>query len=357
MKRLRQILFLERIYMRQTIAQILYVYCLWGGIAAIAVFFYVVEEGDIWPLIALVIVLALLALRSGIRFVIVERRMMRTQEHIEQRKNVSQIGVSAVSNELNYVDNTRVLREGPGWVLYDAVFEFMTKTKNSQFLGREMYYTVFEAELQRTVPHLIFDSRSGKRRQFKNIYLQSQRISLEGNFDRYFDMYSPEHYQIDTLSFITPEVMQAMLSLKQYDIELINGKVLCYAPLLDPADFDEFVRVCAVLAAEINDNIGSYRDGRLQGDDRKTTVTPYARALLESPRRHMPTFILATIAAIAFVGAAIYFRNYQIALNEYALLTYIVSGTSGYKIWRIMSKNKHLQRQYEVLYVNGRPSF
>jgi hypothetical protein len=349
MTTLRKLFFLQRIYFRQTPVQIFYFYLL--PVIAASVLWLHKDASWFWTFYVAATVLAYFFVRTCLRSYIVYELVKNTPDKLALYTLNSQISYSAVSYELNNVDKLRLLGEGPSWKLYYAVFNFYQHSKYGDYLSKQAYYTVFEAQLIRNIPHLIFDSTSAKRRQFKNLYLQSQRLSLEGNFDDKFDTYSPQNYQIDTLSFITPEVMQAMLVLQQYDIELFDSKMLCYGPLLSASEFEAMKQACLTLAAELNDNLRNYRDDRLLGQDRKADVTPFARALLKSPMKYMPAFIMSLIGFGAVVFAAFKLSDIGIMFSQPALVVDIFLISSLFKILKITSTNKRTIREYG----NGAP--
>lgn len=76
--------------------------------------------------------------------------------------------------------------------------------------------------LPKAMPHLYLDSHGdsvfvGPRRTYSN----SQRLELEGNFNKYFQLFVPSNYQVLALSILTPEVLQMLISdSKRYDIEI-----------------------------------------------------------------------------------------------------------------------------------------
>jgi hypothetical protein len=141
-------------------------------------------------------------------------------------------------------------------------------------------------------------------RQFKSYYEQAQKLSLEGSFDDYFDTYAPEHYTIDTMSFVSPEVMQAIMDLKDYDVEVLNNRVLVYAPLLSELELSEFYARCQTLAKELNDNLARYRDSYLPSRSARKNIMPFARLLLENPWKAnwIGVFVSAGLVTFWFVA-------------------------------------------------------
>lgn len=162
-------------------------------------------------------------------------------------------------------------------------------------------------KLSRPLPHLLFDAKKNNFWRMSNIASgldSSQKISLESTFDDHFILYSPETYDIDTLSFITPEVMEYMINkMHNYDIEVIDGEILIYGSNhIKPKDFWDLYSILHGFAAHLEDNIDSYRDQRSTqmastGDARNTI----AKKGLRLKRSVWPGLISAFIF-LAYIG-------------------------------------------------------
>ena len=187
--------------------------------------------------------------------------------------------------ELGEIGQTGLIRTGDNWKLYDIIFN------NSQpriFPGQpniqQSFYTVFEARLRRPVPHLVFDSKVAKKRQFNRLYVNAQWLPLESGFTDHFEVYGPKHYQLDALSFITPEVLEAMLAMPDRDVEFLDDSLLCYAPLLAANQLDDFQAKCQRLQHHVDNNLQSYRDSWLRRQARgEGGVTDFGKQLLPNP--------------------------------------------------------------------------
>lgn len=91
--------------------------------------------------------------------------------------------------------------------------------------------------LPRQVPHLVLDSTSNNsalmsRALISNLPVvisNSQRISLEGDFDKYFTLYAPKQYDVDVRYVLTPDVMAALVDKSShFDVELVDDMVFFY---------------------------------------------------------------------------------------------------------------------------------
>jgi hypothetical protein len=86
---------------------------------------------------------------------------------------------------------------------------------------------VFEFKLPRVLPQFVIDS------QIENVlpiaFDRSQKIELEGDFHKYFDLYAPDTYGISALTLLAPDVMETLLEYAALcDIEVIQDKLLFY---------------------------------------------------------------------------------------------------------------------------------
>ena len=350
MDSLRKFLFLKRIYFQPTIGGSLYTY-LYVGIALLGVVLFAKSHHRPELYFLSVSTTLYFLLRTCARFVIVQDRLRTLVEVPDTFKIGTEIGDSAMSYELDRADDIRLFRgEANAWEMYVAVFKFYTKTKYGRFLSKRTFYTVFEAELKPTVPHLIFDSRASKGRQYKRLYLQSQKLTLEGNFNRYFDVYSPQHYQIDTLSFITPDVMEALVALKDFDIELVDDRLLCSGPLLNDAQVDYLQLAATKLVKELEDNLAVYRDNRLNAAQRKTGVTPFGQSLLKNPMRSVPVLVLSGIAIAGMVFFYVSTKARVIVYNQLSIFVYILFVSSLFDIVKTLFTNRRLEAKYRRLY-------
>lgn len=297
---LRKIFFINKIYSAPTVVgtamKMLYiiVFGLMGlgmlAAASTSVPSMNVPAGN-FLLLCMGVLLALLISRTMlIRFLLHQRlrqlaKMSLAIAHNPTALSYSRFLSSDVDAQLDNVDDQHLISQDTDYLLYDTTFNFYGHTKYGDYLSKQLFYTIFETQLARSTPHLIFDSKLAKGQQFRFKYLASQRLSLEGNFDQYFVTYAPLNYAIDTLSFITPDVMQAMLAARQFDMELIDNRLFLYGPLVNPDDMATMITLGRAIAAELNHNLKTYSDSYVAGAKKWSSTTPFARELLKSPLR------------------------------------------------------------------------
>lgn len=206
--------------------------------------------------------------------------------------------------------------------LYLARFEIYKRDQRRRQRSGTAYYTVFEADLQRAIPQVVFDAKMAKKKQFKRVYAQSQRVSLDPPGNDYFEVYSPLYHNIETFSFITPEVIAAAIEAKEYDFEVIDNKLLVYGPLLDEASLRDFEIKARNIFYHLDDNLRAYGGSR----QAKNKSDFNSIRLLKTPRPLVFSSIFITLFLLyslitdffsmdnlffAIMGGAIWFKIYQ----------------------------------------------
>lgn len=252
----------------------------------------------------------------------------------------SKFSASAINDVHQQYDSIQTIAEDTDWQIFDATFNQYRQTKHGQYLARQLYYTVYEHRLTRELPNIIFDSKRSRGRQFRFRYIGSQQLSLEGSFDTYFDTYTPDFYQIDSLAFISPEVMHILIEASDYDIEITHDRLFLYGPLASTGGASRQYALGQKLATAINDNIRHYTDSYLPAGTNKTQVTAFGRQLLKSPTKNIVAATAAFVMCVAIVGASIWFRSPRNLYSDYALLAYFYLGLNTYKALEISRDNK-----------------
>jgi hypothetical protein len=121
------------------------------------------------------------------------------------------------------------------------------------------FYGFAEYQLPVELPH-IFMSRRGFRPPAFSSYrapLRSQRLSLEGDFDRYFTTYCPKGYERDALYLLTPDVMIALIDgARNFDVEILGNRLILRSRkdlvTIDPAVWQTIARAISALAGRAN---------------------------------------------------------------------------------------------------------
>jgi hypothetical protein len=348
---------LKNIYFKQTAIDILYLYFVIGALLWLVVAAGInIEKIPVFVFPIIIWVYFYLLMRSTLRAWIVRQYI---QQYPESLISLSpgEIGHSSANLELNKFDHLTPISTFGKTNLFIATFDFYRQTKYGDFLAKQAYYTILELPLNRNLPHILFDSKSAKRRQFSSLYLKAQKLSVQGTFDQIFDTYVPQTYNIDSLSFVTPEVMEVLVNAKMYDIEIIDDRVLLYGPLLDEADLQPLIDRGKAIAKHLNDNIDTYRDDRLTGDARVKDVTPFARSLLQSPEKSILIALItgALIVDIVYFSIKLFPDNRKdVLLNQISIIIYLLFISHVWKAIKIVRKNKKTEDRFRILYHTNR---
>ena len=232
----------------------------------------------------------------------------------------SQLDRSAARAELGPPKQSSPIKQGEHWRIYDAVFDVWGESRSGRVKTAEAYYTVFEARLRRSVPQLVFDSKTAKKRQFSHIYLRAQHLPLEAILLDDFDAYAPQHYEIDALSFITPEVVEAMPGLADRDIEFVGPGLLCYAPLLDDDEIEVFRTRCLNLYQQVNDNLANYRDSWAKYLGQGSIRFGLGRRLVKDPYRYRHWVVLSGSVSAGLIFLALVTDRAGLVFNRASLM-------------------------------------
>ncbi len=213
---------------------------------------------------------------------------------IKQRKRMD--------GQIKLIDNSKVGLP-KAWKLYDLKIE----NYRLIFVFRYYLYTVFEADLRQKVPHLIFDSAKTKRHQFKRVFKQARKLTLDSYIDKTFTIHAPDNHDIDILSFVTPEVVEAINNLKDYDLELVGDRLFCYAPFLRRDELAGFQQKCSNLYLKLVDNFTQTKKPRAAAVQAPQLASHPSRYASKLP--HLAVAVILSVFALFIVFASIKFIN------------------------------------------------
>ena len=134
--------------------------------------------------------------------------------------------------------------------------------------------------LPKRLPHLYLDHR--KDSQFAGptqTYANRQRIDLEGDFNKYFQLFCPQGYQVLALSILTPEVMQMLQhTTSRYDVEIkhdrLNVIIGGHSRFLKPQTVKELERVARAIVKELDHKMSSWSTSD-EAEAAKTELVSY----------------------------------------------------------------------------------
>jgi hypothetical protein len=156
--------------------------------------------------------------------------------------------------------------------------------------GAEKYETThtfgyMRIKLPRRLPNMVLDSTKnnflGKISNLPSGFRSDQRLSLEGDFDKYFTLYAPAEYKTDALYVFTPDVMQAMINAAHnYDCEVIDDDLYLYSSKINVTDqkqLEELIRIAETISPEIAAQTNYYADTRVPDRSLNVVATPGKR--------------------------------------------------------------------------------
>lgn len=120
---------------------------------------------------------------------------------------------------------SRVMRMGsPTGTVEIGNYELAYATTSN---GQAQFGGYCAARLDRTLPNIVL--RAVRRRSpltESGVPARSQRLGLEGDFDRHFRLYCPEGYERDALYLFTPDVMARLIDRADgFDVEIVDDWV------------------------------------------------------------------------------------------------------------------------------------
>lgn len=137
------------------------------------------------------------------------------------------------------------------------------------------------------LPHIVLDALGNNGLFGSNLstsFDRGQRLSLEGDFDRYFSLYCPQGYEADALYLFTPDIMARFIdNAAALDVEIVDDWLLFYSkrPLstTDPATWAWMFSVVGALLDKLA-QWARWRDDRLRMD---ATASPLAAVAAGGP--------------------------------------------------------------------------
>lgn len=226
--------------------------------------------------------------------------------------------------------------QGRGWAYADFAYDVYAQNKNSAYSFSTDYYSVFSMTLPREVPHVFFDSRLSRGRQFRTMFAADQIHNLEGDFSKFFTAYIPYGYTIDAYSFVSPEVLWAIREAVDYDVELVGNKLYLMGPMGEPNYVVSDMRAKALAIHRVLvDNLKIYRDERLPYAKGRKGVSQLGAQLYESDVKLLVSFVV-TLAMFMFMVIPLAGTVRQFWVLE-GVATAAVTGVFTYRLianWR-----------------------
>lgn len=211
-----------------------------------------------------------------------------TVHKLDYKKNFSKNKVRAGSQFTTMLSQGTVTQRdtifGQGWRYFDMTYDRLSILKSIfsddwNIHSDRNYWSVVEIQLPRKFPNMFLDSRVAHGRQARGNISGNQILKIEGNFNDFFTVYVPIQYEIDALSFLTPDVLQQMLMTSEFDIEISRDKLYLYGPYIKTEDVELMVQKAFLIYEKIKEYSSIYRDQRIKYEFGRKTTSAFAGAL------------------------------------------------------------------------------
>ncbi|MCR2784813.1 MULTISPECIES: DUF3137 domain-containing protein [unclassified Microbacterium] len=144
-------------------------------------------------------------------------------------------------------------------------------------------------KLPAPLPHVILDATSNNRlgSDLPTTIDRGQRISLEGDFDSWFQAYSPVQYRQEALYVLTPDVMAALIDeASRFNVEIVDDFLVFFtspsADFAEPEHWQSLDGILTNVAPRIIARARRYVDERVPGQEVPRALAA-VRATLENP--------------------------------------------------------------------------
>lgn len=163
--------------------------------------------------------------------------------------------------------------------------------------GPRHAFRYLSMRLPRALPHLMIDARGNG--SLRSLLPGSQRLQLEGDFDRYFTAYVPSGYERDALELLTPDVMACLIDHgRSWDIEVIDDTLQLASTKLhrwrDRSESAAMLLFAELVGAELGHQAATYSDPRAK--------TPRVQVAAQGRRLRRRSTAWTTTAFIVGVG-------------------------------------------------------
>ncbi len=142
-------------------------------------------------------------------------------------------------SDINIVEDGVLFREGRDRIKLNIIsgkfknhsialfnYSFTVGQRKSQ---HTYFYTVFEIDYDKRIPRMFLRSDRYKLLMFKPDFQNGRRLRLEGDFDKHFDLFVEEKFEIEALQIFTPDIMHKLMTdWSKFTLEFTNDKIYIY---------------------------------------------------------------------------------------------------------------------------------
>lgn len=162
--------------------------------------------------------------------------------------------------------------------------------------------------LKRHLPHIVLDAKANdsgifgvRRPSLPFAYNKSRKLSLEGDFDKYFTLYAPKEYKCDALYVFTSDLMALLIDKSsQFDAEIVDNKLYFYSKggfdLSDKQLFERLIAMINIVSSKTFKTTGRYKDEKAGSDTSGDVIASEGRRL----RQKFPISLVIGLAITTF---------------------------------------------------------
>jgi hypothetical protein len=167
-------------------------------------------------------------------------------------------------------------------------------------------------KLDRNLPNIVLDSTKNNDKSLFGIagsnlpvsFRNNQRLSLEGDFDKYFTLYVPSGCAEDALYIFSPDLMSVLIDeLTGYDAEIIGDKLFIYSnskfDLSNPVILQKLFKIINTVGLKVIQDTEHYTDSDNTG--LATDAETSASALRLKRKMSFNNWIVVVVFAIMFI--------------------------------------------------------
>ena len=168
--------------------------------------------------------------------------------------------------------------------------------------GPRNAFRYLTTRLPRDLPHLMIDSR--RNGSLSGVLPGTERMSLEGDFDRHFAVYAPKGYERDALELLTPDVMACLIDYgRHWDVEVVEDRLIVASNKVrgwsDRNEITALLRFSELFGDEIGHQAKTYSDPRASHPRSQVAVSGQ-RLKRRSAAWTTAIFIAIVVAMLAF---------------------------------------------------------
>lgn len=203
---------------------------------------------------------------------------------------------------------------------------------------------VMRLELPNKLPHMVIDCLIESDTAVSTLpitFNASQKLELEGDFYKYFNLYAPDKFAVSALALIAPDAMDALMRMKSLcDIEIIDRYIYFYWPKFEitQQNYQNNFETAAVVMEEIQKKLVN---GSLSKDltIAKEVSSKSAPGVRLKPAGIKASYVIGGVVIIGFYISSFFLTD--VGLKDiFAVLFFL------YIIWMCVSALRD-QRQVE----------